>query len=177
MAELTGDPRAGAARVAELEPTSPADRRAALDLAEDLVDRYISPAAELFTATSTDPSRLRLDIDALAGADVPGLSLARLERLLPALEPRPGDGQLQAALADVGVEIPSADRRAAFLRGWTAERAAPLVAKLLEVVMDPAEDPAVDEWERRRLEGLRGSALPAYVHALVEAALQRRRRR
>jgi hypothetical protein len=170
--DLSADPRAGGELAARLDPGSEADRRVALDLAEDVLDRFMAPAA---AALGPDGRQDEWpDLEAAAGTEVHGLSLGRLERRFPSLGSAPDDAAFAVALEDIGIEIPTPERRAAFLKAWRAQRAGALLPPLLRVVKDRPADPRLDAWELQRLRALWQSPLPNHVRALLEVTLQQR---
>lgn len=161
-------------KFAQLDPIRPADRRAALDAMESVVDEFVAPAADLLSASDTDPEHQWFDLDRIAGTEVPGLVLGLLADDFPELEPPPPDELLAARLDDRGLEIATPERRADFFRAWTAQRAASLVRSLLRVVAEPLPDgdPHERAWERDRLRALGDAPLPSFERYALDAALR-----
>jgi hypothetical protein len=160
--------------LAQLDPARPADRRAALDAMESLVDQFVTPAAALLSTSETDPENLWFDLDRIAGTEVHGLVLGLLAKDFPELEPPPPDELLAARLDDRGLEIATPERRADFFRAWTAQRAASLVRSLLRVVAEPLSDGDLREraWELDRLRALRDAPLPSFERYALEVAVR-----
>jgi hypothetical protein len=153
-----------------------ADRRSALDAIEDLVDRYITPAAGLLSA-GEDPDYRYYDLDAVAGAEMPGLLLGLLTDDFPDLQAPPTDDAIATALGSYGVELPDAEHRTAFFRAWMAQRASAEIGRLAgRITRAPAPtDHAEAAWELERLRALTAAPIPTFERRAVEGALSARR--
>ena len=154
--------------------TTAADRRAALDAMEDLVDRYVAPAADLLVADDDEPDFRFYDIDGVAGTEIHGLALGLLAKDFPEPAPPPEDATLAARLDDRGIEIPDAERRREFFRAWNARRASGAVADLATRVANAAvpEDVAERAWTLQRLRALRDAPLASIDRHALNAAIR-----
>ena len=152
-----------------------ADRRGALDAIEDLVDRYITPAAGLLTA-GEDPDFPYYDLDAVAGAELQGLVLGLLAEDFPDLQVPPADEEIVKALNEYGIELPDAEHRTAFFRAWMARRASIQVGSLAErIARAPApSDRAEAAWELDRLRALAAAPIPGFERRTIEDAIAAR---
>jgi hypothetical protein len=154
--------------------TTATDRRAALDAMEDLVDRFLVPAADLLVADDDDPDIHYFDVDGIAGVPIHGLALGLLARDFPEPVPPPDDATLAARLDDRGIEIPDAERRREFFRAWTARRASGAVADLAGTVAGAAvpEDAAERAWTLQRLKAVRDAPLASIDRLALTAAVR-----
>jgi hypothetical protein len=151
------------------------DGRGALDRMEDLVDRFIAPAADLL-AEGEDRGYRFYDLSGAAGTFVHGLTLGQLAHDFPDLQPPPDDAALERALGAYGLEVTDAEHRAAFFRAWMAQRAAWDLAQLADKVAASAapEDRAERAWELDRLRALAAAPLPTIERRSLERAVESR---
>jgi len=164
--------------ISALDPADPKDRREALDALEGLMSEYVVPAADLLAPPepSTGPNT-GFDLGMIAGIEVSDLVASLLASDFPPLQKPPRDPELKRALDRHGIEIETPERRADYFRAWTAERAALLTRRLVNVVK--TGHPTGGEEDQREIEKLRRIAalrIPGFQKGVIEMAIDRRMR-
>ncbi len=158
-----------------LDPSSPADRRAALSTAQALLEAFFIPAAPLLSPSDHDPDFTAFDLQQIAGSDFPGLLTGTLGAAFPALQAPPDDRTLAPVLDEQGFEIDDPDRREAFFRAWTAQRALHVVRKLLDIIGENhPTDATVNQQELDALRLLARTPLPGIERGIVTRILAER---
>ncbi|KAI9016872.1 hypothetical protein DFJ74DRAFT_770442 [Hyaloraphidium curvatum] len=157
-----------AALLAGFDPGNAVDRQTVFDALDQLVERYLAPAADCRQAGD----RFGLfDLGAAAGTELSGLLAGLFEGQLPPFPAEPSDEQLRAALAFVDIAVPDASQRAMVQKCRAANHAAlaaiRLVGFLKAPLLSPPGSPALPRSlmmaEREQLATMRSEFLPEPV--------------
>ncbi len=162
-------------RLAQFDASNPAHRRAVLDAVEQLIENYILPAMDL------PSSRNRFDIidlDAVAGTEIPGLVRRLFDERMPADLRKPNDEELKEALDYIDVPTESAEHRDRFYRAWAANMAESALGTLLNFLRQPLQKApsglaAVAQQERQRLSKLLQHQLPDSIEYDITSLIER----